>query len=65
MNNLITTDKKLWTVAYRGEGSTPESIEVIASSYELLNRWILRHTWCNTVTHVMMKQTIQEIEEIN
>ena len=56
-------NKNMWSVTYKGTDGVIEDVEVIARSYESLNKWILRHVWCNTVTNVTLKQTIQEIGE--
>ena len=56
-------EKKIWSIGYRGEDSKPANVEIIAPSFEVVNNWIMRHVWSNTVTYVAIKQTIQEIGE--
>jgi len=53
--------RQIWTVDYRGGDGESASVEIIASSYEVVNQWIMRHIWCNTVTHVGLTKTINEI----
>ncbi len=53
--------RQIWTIDFRGGDGEPASVEIIASSYEVVNQWIMRYTWCNTVTHVGLTKTITEI----
>lgn len=63
LKTVKQVEKRVWEIGYRGGDGKNNTVEVIAHSFEAVNNWIMRHTWCNTVFHVAIKQTINEIGE--
>ena len=63
LKTVRQVEKRVWEICYRDGDGKNSTVEVIAPSFEVVNNWIMRHIWCNTVFHVAIKQTIKEIGE--